>query len=164
MARYIGSFTVVVVCMVVISFILRSLVPEGTLSKYINFIIGIIVSITIASAFLNMNSLDLESLIQLPEQSSFDAAQAKQLYNEKVIERFKENICLRVRRVIYDKTGKDCECDVMLNIDMEGEILGIDGIYINSNKGLDNEIIKSVVSSELEVEPGIVHIGGGEDD
>ncbi len=164
MARYIGSFTVVVVCMVVISFILRSLMPEGTLSKYINFIIGIIVSITIASAFLNMNSLDLESLIQLPEQSSFDTARAKQLYNEKVIERFKENICLRVRRAIYDKTGKDCECDVMLNIDMEGEILGIDGIYINSNKGLDNEIIKSVVSSELEVDHSIVHIGGGEDD
>ncbi len=164
MAGYIGSFTVVVACMVILSFILRSLMPEGALSKYINFIIGIIVSITIAGAFLNANSLDLQALIELPDQSSFSTEQANELYNEKVIERFKENICTHVRRTIYEKTGEKCECDVMLNVDLNGEILGIDGIYISVNEGCDKEMIKSIVSSELQVDLGIVHIGGDKND
>ena len=164
MAQYIGSFTITVVCMVILSFILRALMPEGGLGKYVDFVIGIIVSITIAGSFTNVGAGDFENIIDISNQQSFTKEEAGALYNEKISESFKKTLAERVKLLVRENTGSECDTEIMLNVDTDGAVLGVEGIYVRMHDACDTEGVKSILAGELEVDEEIVHIGGGKVD
>lgn len=160
MASYIGSFTITVVCMVVLSFILRALMPDGSLGKYVDFVIGIVVSITIAGSFVNVGADNFENIIDMSYQNTFTKEEAQALYNERITENFKSDFAERVKAIVTQNTGIQCEVQIMLSIDTDGAILGVDGIYVSMHDVCDTENVKTILSNELEVDKQIIHIGG----
>ena len=160
MADYISSFTITVVCMVILSFVLRALMPQGNLGKYVDFVIGIVVSITIASSFSNIQADSFENIADIPYQSTFTKEEAQALYNERMIENFKINFAKRLEEIIKESTGISCETEIMLSLDTDANIQGIDGIYISMYDACDTEKLKTILARELEVDKQIIHIGG----
>ena len=160
MASYISSFTITVVCMVVLSFILRALMPDGSLGKYVDFVIGIVVSITIASSFVNVGADDFENIIDMSYQNTFTKEEAQALYNERILENFKKNFAERLKVIVTENTGIQCEVQIMLSVDTDGAIVGVEGIYVSMYDECDTENVKSILARELDVDKEIIHIGG----
>ncbi len=160
MAQYISSFTITVVCMVILSFILRALMPNGSLGKYVDFVIGIVVSITIASSFVNAYTEDFENIIDISYQNSFTKEEAQALYNERILENFKKDFAERVKMIVTENMGVECEAEIMISVDTDFTILGVEGIYVRMYDGYDEESIINILSRELEVDKEIIHIGG----
>ncbi|MBE7026918.1 MAG: hypothetical protein E7410_05080 [Ruminococcaceae bacterium] len=162
MADYISSFTITVVCMVILSFVLRALMPQGSLGKYVEFVIGTVVSITIAGSFANIQADSFENITDIPYQSTFTKEDAQALYNERIIENFKINFTKRVQKLVKENTNIECEVEIMISVDTDGAILGVDGIYVRMYDACDTENVKNILSRELEVDKQIIHIGGAE--
>ena len=160
MADYINSFTITVVCMVVLSFILRTFAAKGTLGKYVGFVIGVVVSITIASSFVNVGADNFENIIDIPDYNNFTKEEAKAMYNEKILEEFKKNFAKRVEMTVTENTSLPCEVQIMLSVDIDYNISGIEGIYVKMYDVCDTEHIKTIISNEFEVDKQNIHIGG----
>ncbi len=164
MSQYINSFTITVVCMIILSYILRSIMPVGNIGKYINFIIGLIVSITIFSAFANTDEIDFGDTFALAESETMTKEEANIIYNERIAERTKENIKNKVCDIVFEHTNENAECDVLLEVDTDGKIVGITGIYIKNDNYNNVDKIKSKIAKEFGIDDSFVHIGGMDSD
>lgn len=158
--EFISSFTVTVVCVIVLSFILRAVMPRSTLEKYADFVIGIIVTITLVGSFINADVSDLNDIIIADADSSFSKEDASKVYNEMIAQRFAENLRTQICGFIMERFGCECDADVMLDYDSNGGVSGVSGIYIKIYGACDETAAIREVAEKFEVDKSIVHIGG----
>ncbi len=160
--EYISSFTKTLVCVMVISFILRSLLPRSTLEKYINFVIGLIVSVTLVGAFSNAGVIEFEDIAIARSDGVISENDARGIYNRKIAESFEMELKRSVHETVREVSGLESECDVMLKLDLDGSVTEIEGIYVKVYGLYDREALCSVISERLGVDEKIIHIGGAE--
>ena len=164
---HISSFTVTVVCIIILSFILRAVMPRSSIAKYADFVIGMIVAITLAGSFVNTDTAGIAEIITAGAENAFSKEASSKIYNEAVAEKFTESVRRQVCGVIREKFGCECEADVMTDIDTSGSVKGISGIYIKLYGVCDADDVTDTVSQKFGVMKEDVHIGeinvGGKD-
>ena len=160
---YIGSFTKTLACVVIISFILKSLLPRSTLEKYINFVIGLVVSITLVGAFFNAGAINFDCF-DIEDNASVSKQEAEKIYNTKVRELFEKEIKRSVKDTVENVCGCESECDVMLKVDEEGNAAGIEGVYVRIYGIYDEQTVRRALCEKLGVDAGQVYIEGADDE
>lgn len=158
--EFISSFTKTLVCVIVISFILKSLLPKSALEKYINFVIGLIVSVTLVGAFSNAGAVNFEDIVIADEGSTITEQEARGIYNRKLADGIETDLKRSVRGIVYEVSGCESECDVMLRLEMDGSVSAVDGIYVRVYGYCDNAVLRDEISRRMQLDTGIVHIGG----
>ena len=158
MAEYIRSFTITVVCVILLSFILRALMPRSALEKYVNFIIGILVTITLVGSFTGAPQLDFDEIVRADTSDALTKENAAVLYNEKITDSFRANLEQSVSEYVQSVYGIECDTDAMLIVDMDGKTAGIDGVYIRMYGIADAATVRQDVSSQFGIPADAVHI------
>ena len=160
MAGYISSFTITVVCVILLSFILRAMMPRSGLEKYVNFVIGIIVTITLVGSFLGVPHLDFDEIVSADTSSALTKENAATLYNEKVAESFRTNLEKSVNEYVENVYSTSCETDVMLRMGTDGKVEAIDGVYVTVSGSVDAGALRQDVTKQFGLEADVVHIAG----
>ena len=158
MAEYSSSFTITVVGVILLSFILRALMPRSALEKYVNFIIGVLVTITLIGSFTGIPQLDFDEIVSADTSDALTKENAAMLYNEKITDNFRINLEQSVREYVQSVYGMECDAEAMLTVGEDGTAAGIDGIYIRMYGTADMAAVRRDVSSQFGIPAEAVHI------
>ena len=158
MAGYISSFTITVVCVILLSFILRAMMPRSSLEKYVNFVIGIIVTITLVGSFMGVPQLDFDEIVSADTSQALTKENAAVLYNEKIAQQFRDNMENSISGYVQSVYGIECETDVMVNLNPDGTVSGVDGVYINLYGIADEAALRREVAGQFGLSADIIHI------
>lgn len=158
MAGYISSFTITVVCVILLSFILRAMMPRSSLEKYVNFVIGIIVTITLVGSFMGVPQLDFDEIVSADTSQTLTKENAAVLYNEKIAQQFRDNMENSISGYVQSVYGIECETDVMVNLNPDGTVSGVDGVYINLYGIADETALRREVAGQFGLSADIIHI------
>ena len=158
MTEHLNSFTITVVCVILLSFILRALMPRSALEKYVNFIIGLLVTITLVGSFTGIPQLDFDDIVSADTSDALTKENAAILYNEKITSSFRSNLEQSVREYVQSACGMECDAEVMLTVGEEGQTAGIDGVYIRMYGIADTAAIRQGISAQFGIPAEAVHI------
>lgn len=162
--EYISSFTKTLTCVIIISFVLRALLPRSSLEKYINFVIGLIISVTLVGAFSTVGIPILDDVLPQETAEGMTESEARAIYNAGLRTEFEKSLKRRVADIVQAKFAREIECDIMLSEDTDGTICGIDGIYIRIYGVHNATDVRKTVAEALELDEKIIHVGGYENE
>lgn len=158
MVGYISSFTVTVVCVILLSFILRAMMPRSSLEKYVNFIIGIIVVITIAGSFAGAAEFDFDDVIEADTSEALTRENASVMYNMKIADSFRTRLEESVSEYVLSICAAECETDIMISTDEEGAVTGVDGVYVRLYGAAGIDELRRALSKQFGFSGDIIHI------
>lgn len=162
--EYISSFTRTLACVIIISFVLRALLPRSSLEKYINFVIGLVIAVTLAGAFSTVGAPDLDDILPQASAEGMSEDEARVIYNAGLRTEFEKRLKQSVTDIVQAEFACECECDIMLQETTDGSVSGIDGIYLRIY-GVYNAVdVRTAVAEALELDEKIIHIGGYENE
>ena len=137
------------------------MMPRSNIEKYVNFVIGIIVTITLIGAFTQVEQLDFDEVVRADTSDSLTKENAAILYNEKITQNFRINLEGRISEYVQSVYGVQCEKDVMLDVKTDATVSGIIGVYIDLYGIADTAAVRQDVAKQFGFDAGIIQIGGG---
>ena len=158
MSGYISSFTITVVCVILLSFILRAMMPRSSLEKYVNFVIGIIVTITLVGSFMGAPQLDFDEIVSADTSQAMTKENAAILYNERIAQQFRDNMENSISSYVQSVYGIECETEVMVNLSTDCTESGVDGVYINLSGSADEAALRREVAGRFGLSADIIHM------
>ena len=167
MVENISNFSSGIICTVIMTVIIGMILPEGKSKKYILFISGVVVTISMINPILDLFKIDInETLVSVEDEYKnykYDESKyinsIQQTYNENLV----NDIINRLKTNGYSVSNIDVEYDSNLNpekvyLDLETEDGFVQPVKIEvsqSNKGKVSELTKNKIKNIINQNYGV---------
>ena len=125
--EFLHSFTVTVLCVVFLCFFCESLAPEGRFGKYTALVTGLIISLAIVNAFLQIRSVEFESITVQPSKAQQTATE-----ENGVTAQFAEALAAEVKQRVKAEFGE--EICVQAYVTCADAVLTVERLSIENEK------------------------------
>ena len=142
---WINGFVVTVLCVVIITSLCNTIMPEGNLSKFVNLVLGLVVVITIFGAALGIGDIDFDTMFNI-DTMSIDIQDISDKNVNTVSDIFAKNLSENITLHIKQNYDIDVDVEVSVSCDDNGNIIDISEICIKPPLEKDIDDIKMEIS------------------
>lgn len=157
---WLTSFTITVLCVVLITSIMSAIMPEGNLQKFVHLILGIIVMITIVSAAIGITKIDFDNVFALDTTSTLNKENAALEYNKQVVLHFEARLSADIVAFIKRNYNVDAAVVAKACVNQNNTVTGIESIEIQLPAWADATAIRKDIAKTYGVDIKDVLVGG----
>ena len=147
--EYLHGFTVTVLVVAFLCFFCESLAPEGSFGRYITLVTGLVISLAIVHAFLQIRTFEFES-ISMPE---LDAQSTQVQEDEMVTAQFAEKLADAVEKRVQETFG--AEICVQAFVSCTDSVLTVEKLCV-TNTQISEAVLTAFVKEEFGIAPEYV--------
>ena len=142
--QWINGFITSITCVVMLTAACNALLPDGSISKFVRLVMGIIVTITLLGAITGLNEIDFDKVFAFDIEHAIGREALQATQEERVARHFAVNVARDVEMRIYDAFGYRITAEVSVRYDSEGRLSGIEGITIDASGGDKVRIMRKI--------------------
>lgn len=149
---WLNGFVTTALCVVFITALCNTLMPEGNLSKFVNLVLGLVVVVTIVGAVIGIGNINLDEILNLTTPSAEEAQIPKTQYTDNIAKNFSLNVASDIVARIKQNHNCDIEAEVSVTCDENGNVSGIETITLKLPLNADADVITKEISTTYGVD------------